>query len=75
MPDPSTPASTPTPRDHVAEDGPAGSARLPFVVFLLALGTFLMCTTEYLIAGLLPQMAGDFGTPASRSAPGSPATF
>jgi DHA1 family inner membrane transport protein len=60
MPDPSAPA--PTARDHVAEDGPAGSGRLPFVVFLLALGTFLMCTTEYLIAGLLPQMAGDFDT-------------
>ena len=28
---------------------------------LLALGAFLMCTTEFLIAGLLPQMADDFG--------------
>src|SRR3954449_927794 len=37
------------------------STKLPFVVRLLALGTFLMCTTEFLIAGLLPQMADDFG--------------
>jgi predicted MFS family arabinose efflux permease len=34
---------------------------LPPVVPLLALGAFLMCTTEFLIAGLLPQMADDFG--------------
>src|SRR3954466_11608992 len=34
---------------------------LPPVVPLLALGTFLMCTTEFMIAGLLPQMAHDFG--------------
>src|ERR1700709_188624 len=34
---------------------------LPPVVALLALGTFLMCTTEFMIAGLLAQMAGDFG--------------
>src|SRR4051812_41468998 len=37
------------------------ATKLPFVVRLLALGTFLMCTTEFMIAGLLPQMAGDFG--------------
>jgi predicted MFS family arabinose efflux permease len=36
-------------------------SRLPFVVYLLALGTFLMCTSEYLIAGLLEQMSADFG--------------
>src|SRR3954452_5972270 len=35
--------------------------KLPPVVLLLALGTFLMCTTEFMIAGLLPQMAQDFG--------------
>lgn len=34
--------------------------RLPFVVPVLAVGTFLMCTTEYIVAGLLPQMASDF---------------
>ena len=39
---------------------------LPPVVPLLALGTFLMCTTEFLIAGLLPQIADDFGVRASQ---------
>ena len=34
--------------------------RLPFVVLLLAVGTFLMCTTEYIVAGLLPEIAADF---------------
>src|SRR4051795_6799281 len=39
---------------------------LPRVVPLLALGTFLMCTTEFMIAGLLPQMAADFGVRPSQ---------
>src|SRR3954471_5001575 len=39
---------------------------LPPVVALLALGAFLMCTTEFMIAGLLPQMAADFGVRPSR---------
>jgi len=33
---------------------------LPPIVPVLALGAFLMCTTEFMIAGLLPQMADDF---------------
>jgi DHA1 family inner membrane transport protein len=32
---------------------------LPFVVPLLALGTFLMITTEYIVAGLLQEIAAD----------------
>src|SRR3954466_12680197 len=36
------------------------------VVPVLALGAFLMCTTEFLIAGLLPQMAEDFGVRLSQ---------
>jgi DHA1 family inner membrane transport protein len=39
---------------------------LPPVVPLLAIGAFLMCTTEFLIAGLLPQMADDFGVRPSQ---------
>src|SRR4051812_27724291 len=39
---------------------------LPPVVPLLALGTFLMCTTEFMIAGLLAQMADDFGVRPSQ---------
>jgi DHA1 family inner membrane transport protein len=34
-------------------------ARLPLVVHVLALGTFLMGTTEFVMAGLLPEIAGD----------------
>ncbi|MFE5753727.1 MFS transporter [Streptomyces massasporeus] len=33
--------------------------RLPPVVYVLALGTFLMGTTEFVVAGLLPEIAGD----------------
>jgi predicted MFS family arabinose efflux permease len=39
---------------------------LPPIVPVLALGAFLMCTTEFMIAGLLPQMADDFGVRASQ---------
>src|SRR4051795_8655132 len=39
----------------------SSKTKLPRVVPLLALGAFLMCTTEFMIAGLLPQMADDFG--------------
>src|SRR3954453_16352890 len=39
---------------------------LPPIVPVLALGAFLMCTTEFMIAGLLPQMAGDFGVRPSQ---------
>jgi hypothetical protein len=31
--------------------------RLPFIVPLLALGTFLMITTEYIVAGLLQEIS------------------
>src|SRR3954463_7391995 len=39
---------------------------LPPIVPVLALGAFLMCTTEFVIAGLLPQMADDLGVRPSR---------
>src|SRR4051794_20870560 len=39
---------------------------MPPIVPVLALGAFLMCTTEFMIAGLLPQMAGDFGVRPSQ---------
>ncbi|WP_052209696.1 MFS transporter [Kocuria sp. ZOR0020] len=38
---------------------PTHSERLPLVVYILALGTFLMLTTEFVIAGILPEIAGD----------------
>lgn len=33
--------------------------RLPLVVYVLALGTFLMLTTEFVVAGVLPEVAAD----------------
>ena len=36
-----------------------GRVRLPLVVYVLALGTFLMLTTEFVVAGILPEVAGD----------------
>ncbi|MCD4851092.1 MFS transporter [Arthrobacter sp. AK01] len=38
---------------------PKQQRRLPRVVPLLAVGTFLMITTEYMVAGLLQEIAGD----------------
>ncbi|MBT2534537.1 MFS transporter [Arthrobacter sp. ISL-48] len=35
---------------------------LPLAVYVLAAGTFLMGTTEFVVAGLLPEVAADFGT-------------
>ncbi|MFJ5934454.1 MFS transporter [Streptomyces sp. NPDC093071] len=48
---------------------PAGprTGKLPLVVWVLAAGTFLMGTTEFVIAGLLPEIAGDLGIGVSRA--------
>lgn len=46
---------------------PAEKARLPFVVLLLALGTFLTATTEFVIAGLLPEIASDLSVGVSQA--------
>lgn len=37
----------------------AAATPLPLVVYVLALGTFLMLTTEFVVAGILPEIAGD----------------
>lgn len=34
---------------------------LPLVVYVLALGTFLMLTTEFVVAGILPEISADLG--------------
>ncbi|WP_406445398.1 MFS transporter [Streptomyces sp. NBC_00631] len=39
--------------------------RLPFVVPLLALGTFVMVTSEFIIAALLPEVSADLGVSVS----------
>jgi predicted MFS family arabinose efflux permease len=36
------------------------SSRLPLVIYVLTAGTFLMGTTEFVVAGLLPELATDF---------------
>jgi DHA1 family inner membrane transport protein len=41
--------------------------KLPFVVWVLAAGTFLMGTTEFIIAGLLPEIAADLGVGVSHA--------
>ncbi|MDF2443834.1 MAG: transporter, family, inner rane transport protein [Subtercola sp.] len=42
------------------------SGALPFVVPLLAVGTFLMCTSEYIVAGLLQQMSAGLNVSVSQ---------
>lgn len=48
---------------------PAGGrpARLPAVTYVLTAGTFLMGTTEFVVAGLLPEIAADFATTVARA--------
>jgi predicted MFS family arabinose efflux permease len=56
------PAGWAASRAGPAADGGAPTlrpVRLPFVVYVLAVGTFLMLTTEFVVAGLLPEIAGD----------------
>jgi hypothetical protein len=44
--------------DALGERGQS-PARLPLVVYVLAVGAFLMPTTEFVVAGLLPEISGD----------------
>ncbi|CAM5622926.1 MFS transporter OS=Streptomyces rochei OX=1928 GN=G3I25_04575 PE=4 SV=1 [Streptomyces rochei] len=45
----------------------AAPGKLPVVVWVLAAGTFLMGTTEFVIAGLLPEMAADLNVSVSHA--------
>lgn len=48
--------------DRAEVDGQAverSKGRLPLVVYVLALGTFLMLTSEFVVAGILPEIAAD----------------
>ncbi|MER5392465.1 MFS transporter [Saccharopolyspora sp. NPDC002686] len=47
--------------------GAGGSTRLPGVVHVIAAGIFLMGTTEFMIAGLLPEAAADLGVDVARA--------
>ncbi|MEQ4720767.1 MFS transporter [Nonomuraea sp. B19D2] len=49
------------------EGGERSPTRLPFVIHVLALGTFLMGTTEFVVAGLLPEIAGDLQVGVARA--------
>jgi DHA1 family chloramphenicol resistance protein-like MFS transporter len=42
-------------------------ARLPLVIYVLAMGTFLMLTTEFVVAGILPQIAADLQVSVSQA--------
>ena len=52
-------ALTASATDRSTTGGSAPSPRLPPVVYVLALGTFLMLTTEFVVAGILPEISGD----------------
>lgn len=53
--------------DVPVDDRERRSGRLPLVVYVLALGTFLMGTTEFVVAGLLPEIAGDVQVSVARA--------
>ncbi|NIJ84923.1 DHA1 family inner membrane transport protein [Xanthomonas arboricola] len=40
--------------------GSSTTAHLPLVVYVLTVGTFLMGTSEFIVAGLLPEIAADY---------------
>jgi DHA1 family inner membrane transport protein len=55
------------PGDARVEGHDRSPTRLPPVVYVLALGTFLMGTTEFVVAGLLPEIAGDLQVSVARA--------
>jgi predicted MFS family arabinose efflux permease len=48
-------------------DGARRRPRLPLAVYVLALGTFLMLTSEFVVAGILPLIAGDLGVSVAQA--------
>lgn len=46
---------------------PSTRFRLPLVIYVLTAGTFLMGTTEFVVAGLLPELAADFDTTVAQA--------
>ncbi|WP_222126927.1 MFS transporter [Curtobacterium pusillum] len=57
-----------TPTDSTPATGTASTTggRLPFVVPLLAVGTFLMSTSENIVAGLLQEISADLHVPVAQ---------
>ncbi len=52
---------------HFSSAEPATRPRLPLVVYVLTAGTFLMGTSEFVVAGLLTEMADEFGISVARA--------
>ncbi|WP_083898589.1 MFS transporter [Nocardia vinacea] len=48
-------------------DEGAPNTRMPGVVYVIGVGIFLMGTTEFMIAGLLPEAAADLGVDVARA--------
>ncbi|WP_169250921.1 MFS transporter [Brevibacterium sp. 'Marine'] len=44
---------------------PSAAARLPLLIYVLAAGVFLMGTTEFIVAGILPEIAVSIGVPVA----------
>jgi predicted MFS family arabinose efflux permease len=63
----STHPSTRADNRQGADVSATASVKLPFVVMLLAVGTFLTATTEFVIAGLLPELAADLDVSVARA--------
>src|SRR5688500_7735208 len=57
----------PSLHDRVEPIGPLTTRRLPFVVHALAACTFLMLTTEFVVAGLLLEISADLGVSVART--------
>lgn len=53
--------------DAPAATDSAARTGLPLVVHVLALGTFLMMTTEFVVAGILPEVADGLGVSLARA--------
>ncbi|MEU6132256.1 MFS transporter [Saccharopolyspora sp. NPDC047091] len=49
------------------QGGTTGRTRLPGLVHVIAAGIFLMGTTEFMLAGLLPEAAADLGVDIARA--------
>ena len=59
--------STPSAAATRRRPATSGTTRLPLVVYVLAAGTFLMGTSEFIVAGLLAEMARAFDVDVARA--------
>ncbi len=66
--------NAPTMTSETATTIEGSGRRLPIVVPVLAVGTFLMITTEFVIAGILPEVAADLHVRSAVPACSSPSS-